>query len=99
MQNNAFNHLRADRCPICNIDRTLELYDMDGRPVRITAMIDYNRLDNLNGRKLSHFRCIKCKSEFDLDWTIDKTCPHPLYEEKRKETLNLLLNDHNIVDF
>lgn len=95
----AFNHLRADRCPICNSDRTLELYDMNNRPIRLSAMIDFNRLDNLEGRKLSHFRCIKCKNTFDLDWTIDKSCPHPLYSEKRKETLNLLLNDKYIVDF
>lgn len=97
MSSNAFIHLRADRCPICDIDRTLELYDANNRPARLSAMIDANRLDNLEGRKLYYFRCIKCKKEFGLDWTIDKSCPHPLYEEKRSEVLRTSLNDKNIV--
>ena len=89
----AFKRHRPDYCPICNQDRALELFDMGNHPVRLTAMIDMKRLDNLTNRKLKNFRCRLCKKEFEIDWMVDYNIPYPLDEKIKQEILKNNLNN------
>lgn len=88
----AFTTFRPDRCPICNKDRALELYDMYNHPVRYSLMIDRDDFSPLNDKKVHHLRCRLCKNEFELDWTINRRFPFPLDNGKKMEFLDRLLN-------
>ena len=86
--NKAFTLYRPDHCPICNNDRVLELYDWYNHPVRFTTMVDMNDYSKLHEKRLHHLRCKICKTEFELDWMIDKDIPYPLNNDYKKEIIN-----------
>lgn len=73
---------REDHCPICNSDRSIEIFTIANKPMLFPILLDryekdksvINRLDTV---MLSHMECIKCKKKFKIQWGVD-SIPRPL---------------------
>src|SRR5699024_4584466 len=76
--------LRNDHCPVCDSDRSLEVYDMKNRPVRFTLFIDGGNLDRLKTKSLSYLKCRKCGAVFKIDWEGNES-PYPLTDQKMND--------------
>lgn len=76
--------LRNDHCPVCDSDRSLEVYDMKNRPVRFTLFIDGGNLDRLKTKSLSYLKCRKCGAIFKIDWEGNES-PYPLTDQKMND--------------
>lgn len=93
-----FIKIRDDYCMKCNSDRSIELYDVNDKPINYSNLVDrmkYNMREDiiikyLNKYELSHFKCKKCNIKYKIDWT-DGYIPHVL-RTNRKQTLFMMNN-------
>lgn len=67
-----FKFLRPDTCPICNTERSLELYNSNGNPMNYSVMLD--RHEDLEKKviDLSYIKCKKCHHQFFPRWENNK---------------------------
>lgn len=73
----AFTIIRADTCPHCGAERSVDFFDKNNNPTRLTYILDNNLLSRLDEKELSYARCRRCKMEFMLNWIVDRTYPYP----------------------
>lgn len=71
----AFERLSAAYCPNCQEDGLIEMYNVYNKPIGYRSMVKYlskeETLDRIDHTELSYAKCIKCKKEFRIDWTLD----------------------------
>lgn len=83
MMKKIFKQIREDTCPVCDTERSLELYDRYNNPLRFSHLLDRDALRYLDNKKLSHFKCKKCGKTYHIKWTGDeRTIPRPLQDIK-----------------
>lgn len=87
--------VRNDTCPHCNSERTIEGYDMKDRPIRFTLYMDNGNTDRLKDKSLSHFKCRRCGSIFNIDWT-DPDNPRPLSDIKMSDFIRKYNNTNEL---
>lgn len=97
--NYPFIKYRPDYCVLCDSQRSIECYDIYGKPINYVILVDkYNRnkelaLDILHNKNLSCMKCKRCHNEFRIDWSSPDRFPKPLYSDKFK--LNLFINRYS----
>ena len=71
-----FSYDRADTCPLCGENRSVEAYTVNDKPVQLTLSIDRKR--ELTGLGIKYLKCRSCKSEFFPMWLHG--CPYPMID-------------------
>lgn len=84
-------YLREDTCPICQAERSLELYDNNDNRAYFSNILDQDRLEKLHYKRYYYIKCSNCKREFQIDWSYPNHIPVPLLGNK----LQYFLEDYN----
>lgn len=71
--NKPFTYERADTCPICKSERSIEAYTHNDKPVRLSLAIDRNI--SVKNKDIEYLKCNKCKSEFFPKWVNEYPIP------------------------
>ena len=71
-----FSYDRADTCPLCRENRSVEAYTVNDKPVQLSLSIDRNR--ELTGLGIKYLKCRSCKSEFFPMWLHNH--PYPMID-------------------
>ena len=68
--NNPLVYDRLDKCPSCNEDRVLEIYDKFNRPVNFSKYVDSDNLSELleNRHDLRYMKCKKCGKSYKISY-------------------------------
>ncbi len=83
--NKPFVYERADTCPNCHCERSLEAYLINGDPARLTIAID--RGVDMSKTKVAYLKCKHCRSEFFPNW-MHKTVPYPMTPSNYQDFIN-----------
>lgn len=78
-------YTREDTCPLCNKEKSLEIYDKFNNPIRFSTILDFGELERLKSKQLRYMRCKNCESEFEIDFTGQDRIPKALEKSKREE--------------
>lgn len=68
-----FEYERADICPICKSERSIEAYTYNDKPIRLSLAID--RSISVKNKDIEYLKCNKCKREFFPKWVFDYPIP------------------------
>ena len=78
--------IRDDCCPFCGNSRAIEIYDVKGKPLMYTWLLD--KIENggegkINLEKLELWgaKCTICNKVFKLDWADNTNIPRPLFSK------------------
>lgn len=64
--NKPFFFERADTCPICKSEKSIEAFNNYNKPINLSYHIDNN--DDLKGKYIYYLKCNKCKNIFFPIW-------------------------------
>lgn len=64
---------RADTCPNCRQERSLEAYNIYGDSVQFSYAIDTHK--DLTDRKVKYLKCKGCGAQFPPRWIEDQLFP------------------------
>ena len=65
-----FRFDRADTCPSCKSERSIEAYTRSGYPVHLTLAIDHDV--DISNKDILYLRCKNCHKEYFPSWTLGK---------------------------
>ena len=71
--NKPFTYERADTCPICKSERSIEAYTHNDKPAKLSLAIDRNI--SVKNKDIEYLKCNKCKSEFFPKWVNEYPIP------------------------
>ena len=74
-----FTYDREDTCPQCKSERSIEAYDYNGNPLKLSLSID--RGVPIKQKNISYLKCKNCKAEFFPNWVTEY--PTPMTDVKR----------------
>ena len=81
-----FEFDREDTCPSCKSHRSLEAYDYNYNPLRLTLAIDTNR--SIKYKNIKYLRCKRCGKEFFPKWNTEYPTP------MSKDSFELFMNGY-----
>ena len=85
---------REDTCPKCRKQRSLEIYDKNNNPGRLSLILDMNQFYRLQQRQFYYIKCTSCGEEFRIDWSNPNRIPVPLLGNKLKYFLEDYVNSY-----
>ena len=68
-----FIYERADTCPVCKSERSIEAYTYNDKPIRFSLAIDRNI--SVKNKDIRYLKCNKCKAEFFPNWIFRYPIP------------------------
>ena len=68
-----FIYERADTCPVCKSERSIEAYTYNNKPIRFSLAIDRNI--SVKNKDIRYLKCNKCKAEFIPNWIFRYPIP------------------------
>ena len=66
--NKPFIFERADTCPLCKSERSIEAYNKYDKPMRLSNRIDCNQTEELRSMTIKYMRCSRCREVFFPTW-------------------------------
>ena len=68
-----FTYDREDTCSKCNSERSIEAYDYNGNPLKLSLSID--RGVPIKQKNILYLKCKNCKAEFFPNWITEYPTP------------------------
>lgn len=79
-----FDYDRADTCPNCKAERSIEGFTFNDKPIRLSLAIDQKR--DISNMGIRYLRCSKCRMEFFPKWL--NGYPTPMVDSNYIDFLN-----------
>lgn len=96
--NRYLEFLPEDYCSNCNTAHSIELYNVLGKPIGYTELLNESNSDALTQKFsiASFFRCNKCGVTYPIEWRSGKWIPTPMKFFSNEDYLNLQMGKKRI---